>query len=256
MRDPMRILIRLVLNWKFLEIVSRFCATLSAIGCMCVYAYVCVTRSTNTSQCMVYGVATISRHLKIMGLFCRISSLSQSSFAKETCHFKEPTNRSHPVPISHRVFLPCPLQAKLVLQKIVSFVGLFYKRDIYLRSLLIEATPYPVCIACSFHVRYKSSWTCHHDMWSWHACVLLWEIDYIAIYLDALLHMIQVCARICMIMYLWMWVCNMCIGMCVSVTRSTKASQWITYPVRIACSSHVHMGWLQLVVSINQKSLM
>jgi len=30
---PMRILVRLVLNWKFLETISRCCATLSAIGC-------------------------------------------------------------------------------------------------------------------------------------------------------------------------------------------------------------------------------
>ena len=30
----------------------------------------------------IYGVATISRLLKIIGLFCRISSLLQGSFAK------------------------------------------------------------------------------------------------------------------------------------------------------------------------------
>ena len=47
----------------------------------------------------VYGVATICRLLKIISLFCRISSLLQGSFAKETCNFKEPTNRSHPIPI-------------------------------------------------------------------------------------------------------------------------------------------------------------
>jgi len=44
-----------------------------------------------------YGVATISRLLKIIGFFCRISSLLQGSFAKETYHFREPTNRSHPI---------------------------------------------------------------------------------------------------------------------------------------------------------------
>jgi len=43
-----------------------------------------------------YGVVTISRVLKIIGLFCRISPLLWGSFAKETYHFKEPTNRSHP----------------------------------------------------------------------------------------------------------------------------------------------------------------
>jgi len=44
-----------------------------------------------------YGVATISRLLKIIGLFGRISSLLQGCFAKETWNFKEPTNRSHPI---------------------------------------------------------------------------------------------------------------------------------------------------------------
>ena len=47
-------------------------------------------------QHTVYGVATISRLLKIIGLFCRISSLFYGSFAKETYNFNEPTNRSHP----------------------------------------------------------------------------------------------------------------------------------------------------------------
>jgi len=45
-----------------------------------------------------YGVATISRLLKIIGLFCR-TSLLLGSFAKETYNFKERTNRSHPIVI-------------------------------------------------------------------------------------------------------------------------------------------------------------
>ena len=45
--------------------------------------------------CMGYGVATMSRLLENIGLFCRIWSLLQGSFAKETHNFKEPTNRSH-----------------------------------------------------------------------------------------------------------------------------------------------------------------
>ena len=44
-----------------------------------------------------YVVATISRLLTIIELFCRISSLLQGSFAKETYNFKEPTNCSHPI---------------------------------------------------------------------------------------------------------------------------------------------------------------
>jgi len=49
-------------------------------------------------HCMLwYGVATMSRLLKILRLFCRISSVSWESFAKKTYNFKEPTNRSHPI---------------------------------------------------------------------------------------------------------------------------------------------------------------
>jgi len=44
-----------------------------------------------------YGVATSSRLLKIIGFFCRISSLVQVSFTKKTCNCKEPTSRSHPI---------------------------------------------------------------------------------------------------------------------------------------------------------------
>ena len=46
-------------------------------------------------SCVVsHGVATISRLLKIIGLFCIILSLLQGSFAKETYILKEPTSRS------------------------------------------------------------------------------------------------------------------------------------------------------------------
>jgi len=44
-----------------------------------------------------YGVATISRLLKIISLFCRIWSFLCGSFTKETYNFKEPINRSHPI---------------------------------------------------------------------------------------------------------------------------------------------------------------
>ena len=44
-----------------------------------------------------YGVSTMSRLLKIISLFCRIQSLLQDSFAKETYNFEELTNRSHPI---------------------------------------------------------------------------------------------------------------------------------------------------------------
>ena len=51
---------------------------------------------------------TLSRLLKITVFYCRIQSLLVGSFAKETYHFKEPTNRSHPISaisIAHALFL-------------------------------------------------------------------------------------------------------------------------------------------------------
>ena len=51
-----------------------------------------------------HGVATIKRLFKIIVLFCRIQSLLQGFFAKETYNLKEPTNRSHPVASIVRVF--------------------------------------------------------------------------------------------------------------------------------------------------------
>jgi len=44
-----------------------------------------------------YGVATISRLLKIIGLFCKRALEKRRYSAKETYHFKEPTTRSHPI---------------------------------------------------------------------------------------------------------------------------------------------------------------
>jgi len=44
-----------------------------------------------------YGVATISRLLKIIGLFCKRALQKRLYSAKETYNLKEPTNRSHPI---------------------------------------------------------------------------------------------------------------------------------------------------------------
>ena len=48
--------------------------------CVCVCMYIRIRRSGSFR----YGVATISRLLKIIGLFCRISSLLYGSFAYDT----------------------------------------------------------------------------------------------------------------------------------------------------------------------------
>ena len=65
---------------------------------ICIYIHVCVNLYSGIctyekGRGMTYGVATISRLLKMIGLFGRILSLLKGSFAKETYDFKEPTNR-------------------------------------------------------------------------------------------------------------------------------------------------------------------
>jgi len=85
---------------------ARLCGHGNALQQRCYAEYRTLTyqRTNHKFLCLVYlwlhihGVATIRKLLKIIGLFCRISSLVQSSVAKETYHFKEPTNRSYPIP--------------------------------------------------------------------------------------------------------------------------------------------------------------
>ena len=44
-----------------------------------------------------YGVATISKLLKIIGLFCKRALYKRRYSENETCNSKEPTNCSHPI---------------------------------------------------------------------------------------------------------------------------------------------------------------
>jgi len=44
-----------------------------------------------------YGVAATSRLHKIISLFCKRDLSNTRYSAKETCNFKEPTNRSQPI---------------------------------------------------------------------------------------------------------------------------------------------------------------
>jgi len=61
-----------------------------------------MTHSDDWHDLFKYGLATVSRLLKISGLFCRISSVLKGSFAKGIYNFKEPTNRSHPICVTAR----------------------------------------------------------------------------------------------------------------------------------------------------------
>ena len=58
--------------------------------------HMCMSHVTNACV-MWYGVATTSRLLKMIGLFCKRALLKKRYSAKETYHFKTPTHRSHPI---------------------------------------------------------------------------------------------------------------------------------------------------------------
>ena len=69
----------------------------------CIYktlAIYCI-QTQNTS----YQVATISTIDKIIGLFCRMSSLLQVSSAKDTYNLIDPTNCSHPIGMHADVYI-------------------------------------------------------------------------------------------------------------------------------------------------------
>jgi len=54
-----------------------------------------------------YGVDTISRLLKMIGLVCKRALWKRRYSAKETYHFKEPTKRSHPIVIPSQYYCVC-----------------------------------------------------------------------------------------------------------------------------------------------------
>jgi len=55
------------------------------------------THSHMTWDLWRYGVATISRLLKIIGLFCKRAQSKRLESAKETCNFQAPAHHSHPI---------------------------------------------------------------------------------------------------------------------------------------------------------------
>ena len=80
-------------------VIDCVCACVYVYICIYVYVYmcifVCVYVCTNKCECIKRAKYCLVIHDK--NLFCRISSLLQGSFAKETCNFKEPTHLSCPI---------------------------------------------------------------------------------------------------------------------------------------------------------------
>jgi len=54
----------------------------------------------------IYGVAIMIRLLKITVLFCKRALQKRLYSAKETYNFIDPTDRSHPIPLSHDALPP------------------------------------------------------------------------------------------------------------------------------------------------------
>jgi len=79
------------------------CAFMCVCVCLSVWKWTCVHVCACACACMLkinrtyYGVATISRLLKTIGLFCKRDLLNKRSSAKETYNLTEPTNQSHPI---------------------------------------------------------------------------------------------------------------------------------------------------------------
>ena len=73
--------------------------------CRAMGSLVCVSGNGLFGMCvgqwaLWYGAATISRLLKITGLFYKRALCKRRYSAKETYNLKEPTNRSHPMCVS------------------------------------------------------------------------------------------------------------------------------------------------------------
>ena len=80
------------LHLSMLQYVVVCCSVLQCVAKLCWRVSCSITAATiwefTCTHVQWYGVATMSRFPKIIGLFCRILSLLQRSFAKETYNFK------------------------------------------------------------------------------------------------------------------------------------------------------------------------
>ena len=97
--------------------------------------------------------------LKLQVVFAEYKSRLQGSSAKETCNFKEPSNRSHPI-VSFWALLTCRLHAQvsfLGLEKLlffyrsisqVYFMGLFYRS---LSLIYFVGLFYGALLTCRLH---------------------------------------------------------------------------------------------------------
>ena len=108
----------------------------------------------------------MSRLLQIIGLLCRIQSRLQSSSAKETYNFKEPTNRSHPICQRVRICLCLCLRVR---------IGLFHTSLLaHARLFLTEACRHAsdggVGLISYVLVSFHGNRSLFHVYWSFLTC--------------------------------------------------------------------------------------
>jgi len=82
----------------------------------------------------------ISRLLKIIGLFCKRALQKRRYSAKETCHFEEPTNKSHPVAMGRlRLRVAQAMGWRRLIESRKLHI-IFHKGATKYRSLLLQMT--------------------------------------------------------------------------------------------------------------------
>ena len=137
--------------------------------------YVTGIISIHSSTSYGDGVATISRLLKFISLFCRIKSLLWGSFAKETCNFKSSTlygyEYSCHISMWHGYSYPYTV---LLLKLQVSFAKEPHKRDYILqkRPITLSAARYMdmnihVTWICEMDIRIKCDIDIHTTFYMW-----------------------------------------------------------------------------------------
>jgi len=94
-----------------------------------------------------YGVATISRMLKNTGLFCKRALQKRPVFCKETCIFKHPTHRSHPIALSSMPYymshICVYIYQSIYSQHLITLFAQGFSREASLRAIIaLSSTSY------------------------------------------------------------------------------------------------------------------
>ena len=110
--------------------VIKACISRSSLSIWAVFQRGCLY------ELSIYGVATVSRIDKMIGLFCRILSLLQISFAKETYNLFDLTNCSHPIGCLYEVdHLSCLYDITAVFQHLTYISHILYS-TLYISQIL------------------------------------------------------------------------------------------------------------------------